>query len=326
MLAPLRRFNGFFVLRLLLLVSLRSPSPCLSAPGPQQMPATAASIPDLKTRADSGEAAARHELAVFMVSSDPSATGFDQALSWLQSLAAQNVPDAQFLLAYFYEHAKGVPRDLAKALENYSAAANQAYPPAENNLGALYQYGIGVPRDLAAALRWYRAAALHGNPAGQLNFGTFNYLGYYLGYATPVDYNEATKWFRAAAEQGLAPAQDSLAHCYLKGVGVTADHAQAAHWARLAADQGNPRAFALLGYLYETGKGLPLDYVSAYAWYSRSVAAGNTSISDRLKSLSQIMTRRQIDQADSLVAARSITPQQGSDLSAPSANSLFPNP
>lgn len=90
------------------------------------------------------------------------------------------------------------------------------------------------------------------------------------GYATPVDYAEATRWFRAAAEQGLAPAQDSLAHCYLKGVGLPADYAQAARWARLAAEQGNPRAFALLGYLYETGKGLPLDYVSAYAWYSRA--------------------------------------------------------
>ena len=37
MLAPLRRFNrSSFVLRLLLLASLRAPSLCLSAPGPQQ--------------------------------------------------------------------------------------------------------------------------------------------------------------------------------------------------------------------------------------------------------------------------------------------------
>jgi hypothetical protein len=38
------------------------------------------------------------------------------------------------------------------------------------------------------------------------------------------------------------------------------------------------------------------------------------------------MTRLQIDEPDSLIAARSITPQQGSDLPTPSANSLLPNP
>jgi uncharacterized protein len=321
MFAPLRRCSFSFAV-LVALLGLVAPPFGLSAPGPQQLPVTAASVAELKARADSGNATARHELAIFLISSDPSAPGFDQALSWLRSLAAKNVPDAQFLLGYFYEHAKGLPRDVAKALENYSGAAGQAYPPAENNLGALYHYGIGVPQDFAIALRWYRAAALHGDPAGQLNLGTFHYLG----YATPVDYSEATKWFRAAAEQGLAPAQDSLAHCYLKGVGVPADYSQAAHWARLAAEQGNPRAFTLLGYLYETGKGLPLDYVSAYAWYSRAVAAGDASTSDRLKTLSHIMTQRQIDQADSLVSARSIPAQHSSDLAASSPNSLFPNP
>ena len=79
---------------------------------------TASSIPELKARADSGDPVARHELAIFLISSDPSVLGFDQALSWLESLASKNVPDAQFLLGYFYEHAKGLPRDLAKALEN----------------------------------------------------------------------------------------------------------------------------------------------------------------------------------------------------------------
>jgi TPR repeat protein len=102
--------------------------------------------------------------------------------------------------------------------------------------------------------------------------------------------------------------------------------AQAAHWARLAADQGHPRAQALLGYLYETGKGLPLDYVSAYTWYSRAVAAGDDSSAEHLKSLSQIMTRRQLDQANSLVSAQSISRQPDSAPSSPAGLSLLPNP
>jgi len=258
-------------------------------------------VDELKSRADSGDAAARHQLAEFLISSDPAAPGYDSAFSWLRSMASQNVPDARFLLGYLYEHGKGVPRDYVQAFENYSASAHEGYAPAENNLGTLYHHGNGVPKSLDEAFRWYRAAALKGNPSGEHNLGNF----YYLGYATPVDYSQAVKWFRAAAEQGFAPAQSSLAYCYLKGVGVSTNYDEAVRWARLAADQGHASAEALLGYLYENGKGLPLNYISAYAWYSRAAAAGDASSPDRLNSLSRIMTRKQLDQANTVVASQS---------------------
>ena len=73
----------------------------------------------------------------------------------------------------------------------------------------------------------------------------------------------------------------------------------------MAADQGHPHAEALLGYLYANGKGLPVNYIFAYGWYSRAAAAGDASSPDRLKSLSRIMTRKQLDQADSFVASQS---------------------
>jgi len=258
-------------------------------------------VDELKSRADSGDAAARHQLAEFLISGDPAAPGYDSAASWLRSMAFENVPDARFLLGYLYEHGKGVPRDYVQAFENYSASAREGYAPAENNLGTLYHHGNGVPKSLDEAFRWYRAAALKGNPSGEHNLGNF----YYLGYATPVDYSQAVKWFRAAAEQGFAPAQSSLAYCYLKGVGVSTDYDEAVRWARLAADQGHPHAEALLGYLYKKGKGLPLNYISAYAWYSRAAAAGDASSPDRLKSLSRIMTRKQLDQANTVVDSQS---------------------
>jgi TPR repeat protein len=322
--AATRRTNCIFGLLLGIFGSLLAACVCLSAPRQQQdavRVSAVSAISELKSRADSGDLAARRQLREFIVSADPASPGYDLALSWLQSGASQNQPDAQFLLGYLYEHGKALSRDFSKAAENYRSAALQGYALAETNLGAFYRRGTGVPRDIALAFHWYRLAAQHGNPAAQQNLGTF----FYLGYATPIDYVEAANWFRASAEQGFAEAQNSLAFCYLKGIGVPGDDSQAAHWALLAAEQGNPHSQALLAYLYERGKGLPLDYVAAYTWYSRALAAGDHSNADRLKSLSQVMTRKQLNDANSLISEKSFALRPGSAPSLPAASYLRPN-
>lgn len=294
----------------------------LSAPPQHKVAISSSMLPDLKSRADSGDRAAQILLFEFLVAADATVPGYDLALSWLQSSAAQNVATSQFLMGYLYQQGKGLPCDFAKAAENYRAAALQGYSAAENNLASLYQHGRGVPRDESLAFHWYHAAAMHGNPAAQQNVGTF----YFLGYGTRPDPVEAAKWFRASADQGFAPGQNSLAYAYLKGIGLPRDYSQAAYWARLAAEQGHTHSQALLGYLYETGEGLPLDYVSAYAWYSRAVAAGDNSNADRLKTLTQIMTRKQIQEASSLVLAQTHPPEPDAAAGISSVRSLFPEP
>ena len=71
---------------------------------------------------------------------------------------------------------------------------------------------------------------------------------------------------------------------------------------RLAVQQGQPKAETELGYLYETGKGVPLNYVEAYAWYSRASAAGDGLASKRRKSLSRLMTPKQLIEANNFSA------------------------
>lgn len=311
-----------FRLLFALCCSLLAVSPCFSAPGRRHLPVPASPIPEVIALADSGDLDARLQLKEFIISADPASPGYDHALAWLQSSAAQNKPDAQFILGYLYEHGKSLPLDFSKAAENYRSSALQGYSPAETNLGDLYRRGSGVPRDAAISFHWYQLAAQHGNRVAQQNLGAF----YYIGYATPVDYVEAANWFRASAEQGFAEGQNSLAYCYLKGMGVPRDNSLAAHWARLAAEQGHPRSEALLAYLYEHGQGLPLDYVSAYAWYSRAFASGDHSDVGRLKALSQMMTRKQLDAANSLISAPTLALRPGSTPPAPVAHVLSPNP
>jgi TPR repeat protein len=147
---------------------------------------------------------------------------------------------------------------------------------------------------------------------------------YYDGQGTPRNFTEAAHWFRAAADTGDPVGQHDLGVLYYKGQGVRLDYNVAAHWVALAAQQGHPYAACDLGYLYENGRGVPLDYVAAYTWYSRAAASGDARAAAHLKSLSQIMSRRQLDEANLLVPLQTSHPWPHS-ASSPSL-SLLPNP
>ena len=321
MLVPLCRPNPFFSILPLLLASLVASSPSLSAPGPQQVP-IAVSISELMARADSGDSPASFQLVQFLLTENPSAPGFELAVTWLRSAVARNNPYYEFIFGYLYEQGRGVPQDYSAAARYYEAASLHGYAPAQNNLGSLYQHGLGVQKDSSKAFELYLASARQADRAAQCNLAWM----YFKGYGVARDDSEAARWFQAAADQGEPPAQYYLGLFYFKGIGVPLDYHAAGHWITLAAENGYAAAMHDLAHLYERGKGLPLDYVSAYAWYSRAAAAGDASSVDSVKHLSQIMTRRQIDQATSSVPQQSIIRERGSDLSTPASLSLLPNP
>jgi TPR repeat protein len=288
----------FLPAAIFLFVLLLFPSFTFPGQRPQQPPPSSASVPELKFRAEAGDSMAAFQLAHLLLEADPSSPGFDLALDWLRSFASPDHFHAKFLLGYLYEQGRGLPRDYAKAADNYQAAALRGYDLAQNNLGSLYLYGLGVPRDLHKAFELLLAAAQQGNPIPQCNLATL----FLNGTGTRRDLTQAIKWLRVAADHGYAPAQHKLAVFYFNGVGVSVDYSEAARLEALAAQHGEARAQTDLAYLYETGKGVPLDYVAAYAWYSRSIAAGEKSGVERRTSLSHIMTSKQLEQAVALAA------------------------
>ena len=317
----LRQSYSFFPRLLLLAAAFAAVQPSYAAPQSQQN--ASMSFSKLQSRAEKGDAVAQYNLAQSYLRRDPTHNptneDYQSALKWLRSSSAQGNADAEFLLGYLYEHGQGVPRDYAQAEENYRTAALRGHSSAENNLASLHQHGQGVPKNMGKAFEWYLASAQHGNPVGQCNLATL----YYLGSGTQRDYKEAAKWFRAAADSGSAEAQNSLAVFYYKGLGVALEYGEAARWLRLAAQQGLPTAETNLAYLYEQGRGLPLDYVAAYTWYSRALAAGDASGADRRNQLSHLMTRKQIDEAISLLATFSSQSQQHPPSTAASTFSLL---
>ena len=66
---------------------------------------------------------------------------------------------AQFALAVRYEHAEGVPRDYAHALELYCAAAGQGHADASFSIAWIYLNGRGVARSDTNGAAWLRLAA-----------------------------------------------------------------------------------------------------------------------------------------------------------------------
>jgi TPR repeat protein len=92
------------------------------------------------------------------------------AAAWAVPLpAAAGDAAAQFAEALRYEHAEGVPRDYAQALELYCAASGQGHAEAAFNIAWIYLNGRGVARDDANGAAWLRLAAERGHPlAGRL--------------------------------------------------------------------------------------------------------------------------------------------------------------
>ena len=82
----------------------------------------------------------------------------------LAAMASGGDAAVEFALAVRYEHAEGVPRDYAHALELYCAAANQGHTDAAFNIAWIFLNGRGVARDDGIGAAWLRLAAERGHP------------------------------------------------------------------------------------------------------------------------------------------------------------------
>ena len=83
--------------------------------------------------------------------------------------------DVLYMLAYCYEHARGVNRDHKKAFKMFEALAKidcskielpelaQFTDRAYNSLAVCYEYGYGTEKDINEAVKYYKEAADCGN-------------------------------------------------------------------------------------------------------------------------------------------------------------------
>ncbi|MSQ53866.1 MAG: hypothetical protein EXR31_00710 [Betaproteobacteria bacterium] len=197
---------------------------------------------------------------------------FAQAIDSLKPLAAQNIADAQHLLALALEGAPEAQRDLKAAHGWYLRAAEAGVLAAQNNLGAMYFDGRGVAQDFEQALAWYLRAARSGHLDAQYNLA----LMYGRGQGVERNDREMAKWLVPAAKAGSARAQAQLARIYLDGDGVEQNPTEAARWFRRAAEGGHVHAQYYLAQLLQKGYGVERDLARAHDWYLKAADAGIT--------------------------------------------------
>jgi hypothetical protein len=117
----------------------------------------------------------------------------------LRSRAEAGEARAQFLLGLAYEYGyAGLTKDVVQALRWSKRAAEQGIGLPETWVGDFYYDGIGVPIDYAEALAWYRRGSEHGYASASRYVGDFHLFG--LGTTRSAE--QALAWYSKAAEQG----------------------------------------------------------------------------------------------------------------------------
>lgn len=189
---------------------------------------------------------------------------------------------AEYSLGLIHELGKGVPVNLSKAFQYYSAAANKEFGPAVKKVADAYHAGKPVAKDVAKALGLYKKAAIMGVPGAQNKYASLLYQGIDVG----MDRKEAKKWFRKAASQGDPQAiknlvsiykvesrfgnsksSHALAQMYFEGLGVGKDPIRGVELLEQAANKGYKPARQSLVEIYTEGlHGLSKNQDLALKW------------------------------------------------------------
>ena len=171
---------------------------------------------------------------------------YAQAFMYLQPLAEQGVPAAQFTLGEMYRRGRGFVPSAPEALPLLQQAAAANYLPACIALGEMFESGDGVKQNEDAAAQWFQKAAEAGDAKGQLHLGL-----HYIQVQDERDFEKAAAWLKRAAQQNEPEAQYFYARLLLDGKGVAQDRAEAMVWLGRASAQGHAPAQRFLHLLMQ---------------------------------------------------------------------------
>lgn len=116
---------------------------------------------DIKRLAEEGMTACQIELGnSFLTGRDPFGdscpVNYHDAKVWLEKAHQKGAFTATHILATVYEEGKGVPENIARAIDLYKAAAASGSYLSRLRLARIYANGIGVPVSRQIAAEWYR--------------------------------------------------------------------------------------------------------------------------------------------------------------------------
>ena len=129
----------------------------------------------------------------------------DKAVKLLEDAAANDDPDALFLLAEMSFHGNFThPTHYPTAFNHYKRLADlTGNSTAQHNVAFLYATGLAapqVPMDQAKAMLYHTFAAEQGNTRSQMTLA----YRHHAGIATPKNCEESVHWYKKAADKAIA--------------------------------------------------------------------------------------------------------------------------
>jgi TPR repeat protein len=172
-------------------------------------------------------------------------------------------------LGHLYDDGKSVPRDHARAVEQFQKACTAGDVSGCVERGIEHERVAGVG-DLERAEALYRRACDDKNPRGCFRLGKMHDLG--KGIAK--DQKRAVDLYRMACDGGDASGCGNLGLKYGAGEGVAKDEKRAAELFRKACDAGEAGGCNNLGVSYAFARGVPKDEKRAVELYSKACESG----------------------------------------------------
>lgn len=288
----------------------------------------------LSRAAESGSAAAKHELALvrlFGISRGnttktsylvPLASATYTAVQLLRENADSGYWASQKALAELYQTGYAdIKPDPIESNKWWQRLNEQTDASVQASIGAHY-LASDTNRYLAGEKNKWQGKSLSYDDTNQVAFEWFARAGAqankdalwqlammeYSGTGTSKNPAIAMQLHQKAAELGQLDAMYYLGIAYTTGNAVARDYANALHWLVRSASyedaygSNNLRALAqnALGTLYESGSGISVDLVLAYAWYQLASAGGLESASESSIRLRQLLNSEQVLEAEDL--------------------------
>lgn len=226
------------------------------------------SIPELRARADAGDADAMNELGYRHLHGMEVERDEVRAVELFRWAAHAGHLVAMNDLARCLLEGIGVARDVVEAIRTLTEAAHGGLVIAQLNLAHCYRDRIGVSRDEHQVRYWLARAAEGGHPAARCELGRLA--------ERDGDVLVAFEQYMQAARANAAEGQFEVGRCLQEGIGVTAELQLGMHYLRLAAAQSFTDAEYRIGLCYEFGTGAEKNANEAALWYRRAVDGGHS--------------------------------------------------
>jgi len=202
-----------------------------------------------------------------------------QAVELLMAASEAGHTSAIYNMGLCFEHGRGVPKDIGKAIEYYNIAANKGHGKAQFNLGSFYIHGApSLQKNEPKAIELLVQAAYNGIAKAQV------YLG--IHFAKNNDHNNSAKYFSLASDQQDPVGMYHYAVCLENGWGVEKDMVKAGMLYKRAAEMGDVSAMFNTAVYYENGLGgFSKSRRLAMDWYDKAANGGDEEARKKFREL-----------------------------------------